>query len=283
MRETHQKTKYFCAALVAMLVLAGIGCDGTPVVPQCNNGPGNAIRTLGGTGVVFVKTDETDYDSPTYNMIISEPDIYIRWKTGGNEFGNHSLSCLIEFWQNEFGDDGVPVVIWSGGGKPVCGKISSLRFFLAGGVTAELEMARQDGDGLGAVAASVVLALDKTVCPTGECSGKVYNSKCMEPYAGLDNATLNYGALLGADLNFASLNIAKLYRADLRGTALSNAIFTGADLREANFSDAVLLYTDFTDADMRDVTMGNARVYQVTAPDGTVVDNSTALLNHRLE
>jgi hypothetical protein len=33
---------------------------------------------------------------------------------------------------------------------------------------------------------------------------------------------------------------------------------------------------------MSDVTMGNARVYHVTAPDGTVVDNSTALLNHRI-
>ena len=283
MLETHHMTRYYCAALVAMMVLAGAGCDGTPVVPQCNNGPGNAIRTLSGKGVIFETLDETDYDRPTYSMIIAEPDIYIRWKTGGSEFGNHSLSCLIEFWENEFGDDEVPVVIWSGGGKPVCAKISSLRFLLPGVVTAELEMARQDGEGLGAAAVSVVLALDKTVCPTGECSGKVYNSKCIEPYAGLDNATLKYGLLIGADLNFASLNIANLYSADLRGTSLSNAIFTGADLRMANFSDAVLLYTDFTDADMRDVTMGNARLYHVTAPDGSVVDNSTALLNHRLK
>jgi hypothetical protein len=313
--DIYHIKKYYCVVLVAMIVLASAGCDS--LLQQCDNGPDNAIRTLGGTGAVLTLKDNEDYDNPTYSLIIALPDPYLRWKTDSGDFGIHSLTCLGIYWNATFGDNWQSVVIWAGTSTPVCGEIRSLRV-LAGVVLAELKLKRADGTAL-AAAASLVLALGRE-CPAGACSGKFIYKTCFAPYVSFDNAT-NYASLSAVDLNFATMS-GTFFRANLSGASLNNATMTGADLREAELDKAalcsadlsgailrqatldgaalyaanltgadlfeatlnntVLSYADFTGADLTGVELSGARVYQTIAPDGVTVDNATALLLHSL-
>ena len=185
--ETNHSIKYYCAVFVAVMALAITGCDSSSL---CNNGPDNAIHTLGGTGVICTFTAGSDDDTAIYSMIMSQPDSYLRWKTTSGDFGIIGLTCLGIYWQTTFGDNWQPVVIWAGSGTPVCGEIRSLKI-LFGVVTAEFRLKRADGTGL-AIAASLVLALGRE-CPTGACSGKLLKSTCLTPYVNFDNAT-NYAS-----------------------------------------------------------------------------------------
>jgi len=319
--ELHHITKYYCAACVAMMVLASAGCD-IPLLPQCNNGPGNAINTLSCAGAVFTLKDSSDYDNPTYSMTQAQPDTYLRWKTTGGDFGITTIFCLVTYWNATFGADWQPVVIWAGSATPVCGEISSLKV-LSGKVTADFKLKREYGNTLAASSplASLVLALGGE-CPTGKCSGTIMYGQCYSPYAGLDSDNASYASLPGVDLNYASMSSANLSRADLTGASLShatldgadlteaklsqaalsstvmagatlrqatldgacldNATLTNADLRDATLNNAVLSYADLTGADMHNVEISGALVHQTIAPDGATVDNVTALQMHSL-
>ncbi len=311
-------TKYYCAALVAMIVLTSPGCDINPV--QCDTGPGNAIYTVGGTVAGFVLKDSSEYATPTYTMTVAQPDIYLRWKTTSNEFGITTIFCLGTYWDATFADDWQHVVIWAGSSTPICGDIRSLKVALGtGSLTAEVRLKRAEGNTLVASASQdLVLALGRT-CPSGTCSGKIFKSQCFEPYASVDNAT--YASLQGADLNFASmsgrckhanltgaslshatldgadlsdakldqaslssatLNGATLRTATLTGASLDNATLTNADLNQATLNNAVLSNANLTGADMHDVAINGAVVNQTIAPDGVTVNSVTELQMHSL-
>ena len=109
--------------------------------------------------------------------------------------------------------------------------------------------------------------------------------------ANLSGASLSNATLDGADLREATLNLAALSNADLTGAilrqatldgaALYGANLTGADLREATLNGAVLSNADLTGVEgMHEVQLNGALIDNTTAPDGTVVDNVTALLIH---
>jgi hypothetical protein len=301
----YHTTKYYCAALVAVMVLASPGCDSNLI--QCDTCPGNAIHTLGGTVATFTLKDSSDDDTRTYIMTVILPDLYLRWKAGTKDFGITSIFCMRTFWNTTFGGDWQPVVIWTGSDTPICGEIGSLEVTtVIGSLTADIKLKRDVAKTLGTTASfdSVVLALGRT-CPVGACSGTFRYSQCFAPYAAVesnDNTTKPYKSLPGVDLNFASMSDAYLYQANLNGASLSGATLAGADLRAAelkhaalygadltgailrgaDLTGAVLNYANLTNADIDEVDLNGARVYQTIAPDGEVVDNATALLSHKL-
>jgi len=287
--EQYLRIRLYCAALLAIAALATAGCD--ILAQKCNNGPGNAVQVLSGQIASFELKDSSDYLAPTYKMLIAQPDPYLRWKTASGDYGTTSVICLGSFWTKTIGDDWEHFVMWVGSSTPVCGEIRSLKVTSLYGVSivqAEVKLPREVGQGLPTTipAASLVLALGRETCPpTGDCSGKLVKGQCAEPYAALggsaDNASLQYASLVGADLNFATMT-GNLSRANLTGASLSNATLTGTNLRGAKLNQTLLVYTDLTGAEMNDVEISGARVYQTTAPDGELVDNTTALLKHRL-
>ena len=315
MAQLYHSIKYYCAALVAVMVLASAGCE---LLEQCDNGPDNAIRTLGGAGAVVTLKDSSDYDMPTYTLNMAESDPYLRWKTTDGDYGITTCGCLATYWNTTFSNNWQSVVIWSGSSESVCGEIRSLKVY-SGILQAELRLKRTDGTAL-LTAASLVLALGRD-CPTGTCSGKFTKNTCFTPYATYDNAT-SYLSLPAVDLNFATLSGSRFYRANLSGASLSNATLAGvdfqeadlekaslvsadltgailyqtnlngaalyganltsADMRETKLNNAVLSYANLAGAYMEDVELSGALVYQTIAPDNVTVDDATALLLHSI-
>jgi len=272
--ELYRNIKYTAAALL-ILLLSGAGCK---VEPQCDNGPSGAVRMLAGQNA-SITLDRT-VDNCTFSLTMETPDPYLHW-TSGSDSGNHSRSCFMDYWDNHYSDEERSALIWIGSTDPVCGIISSVKY--AGGViTAVLKRPFNTSASL-AGSGAVVIEINRS-CPTADpCVGKTdLSGNCYQPFMSFD-ATGTSINVSGADLNTASFDGAVLPGSDFTGASLSHASFVNSDLRDVNFDGALLLDTNLEGAFMSGVTMGNAFIYQTTAPNGTMVDTVSQLLNNLIE
>ena len=261
--------KTICLAGLALLMLllsasvsdAQLGCKFDSI-------PGNAKHILSGTGASITKTP-IGGDNNTFILNIQNPDPYIGW-IEDDEAGAQSLTCFISYWRDAYDDNARDAVIF--GPDPSCASIYDMSYTAATGITATLK--RPNANSTPTASDSVVIEINRSCPGSPVCWGKKDFYNCYVPYLTPENKTFIASAP-GATLNYANFDAAQMRRSKLNGTTLSFASFAGADLRDVDFDDSVLVYTDFTGANMKDSHGNGAFVYQVTAPNGTVINNGS--------